>query len=454
MPEQKTPKSPLWLKRLGNRIRQARRVRGFTQTDVARPNLTKSFISLLESGRTYPSVGTLVTLASRLQTSLGLLLLDSSQLPRETALNLLTLARLLAESPAPQVDRFLAAVDALSANSDDLRAELLLTRGDIALGQSKTKDAERWFEEALTWIKKRRLAAYEPRALARLAAIATRHGDEGKARARLEETLAQFRSTRTLRSVEGCDAMLAYSDLLSRQGKTARALRVLQEVAQVAQRQDLPLTLGRAHLAIARLQLTSGRTEQAASALRNARAALEAGSDSPDLGRALQSLGRLLHETDALQDAQTVLQQALRVQERTGDARSRGATLDDLARVLVRLGKTAEAQATARAALEAVGASHDPREKGRVLVTMAQIAKAQRRWKQTTDLLREAIDIFKKTRMTAELGETARELGMLLKERGEHAEASDYLATAISAERADKGTGGEGNRGPKTRGSI
>ena len=52
MPEQRTAKSPVWLKRLGGRIRQARRIRGFTQTDIARPNLTKSFISLLESGRT------------------------------------------------------------------------------------------------------------------------------------------------------------------------------------------------------------------------------------------------------------------------------------------------------------------------------------------------------------------------------------------------------------------
>src|SRR5574341_1177989 len=98
MPEQSSAKSPLWLKRLGSRIRQARRIRGFTQTDIAKPNLTKSFISLLESGRTYPSVSTLVTLASRLQTSLALLLLEAPQLPRETVLNMLELARASAPS--------------------------------------------------------------------------------------------------------------------------------------------------------------------------------------------------------------------------------------------------------------------------------------------------------------------------------------------------------------------
>src|SRR5438093_1186127 len=142
MPEQRTAKSPVWLKRLGGRIRQARRIRGFTQTDIARPNLTKSFISLLESGRTYPSVSTLVTLASRLQSSLALLLLETPQLARETALNLLELARASAPANAAKTDRLLAAVEALSEDANDLRSELLLTRGHIMRRQTRTARAQ------------------------------------------------------------------------------------------------------------------------------------------------------------------------------------------------------------------------------------------------------------------------------------------------------------------------
>src|SRR5712692_4580881 len=134
MPEQRSAKSPVWLKRLGGRIRQARRTRGFTQTDIARPNLTKSFISLLESGRTYPSVSTLVTLASRLQTSLALLLLETPQLPRETVLTLLELARVNAPSHGATTDKLLTAVEALSEDVEDLRGELLLTRGRYRVG--------------------------------------------------------------------------------------------------------------------------------------------------------------------------------------------------------------------------------------------------------------------------------------------------------------------------------
>src|SRR3990172_4806041 len=120
MTEQKPPKSPPWLKRLGSRIRQVRRIRGLTQTDVAKPNLTKSFISLLESGRTYPSVGTLVALADRLQTSIALLLLETSELPRETALTLLALARATGEASPADAERLLAAADVLAENVDDL----------------------------------------------------------------------------------------------------------------------------------------------------------------------------------------------------------------------------------------------------------------------------------------------------------------------------------------------
>ena len=438
MTEPKTPKSPPWLKRLGNRIRQVRRIRGLTQTDVARPNLTKSFISLLESGRTYPSVGTLVALADRLQTSLALLLLETPELPRETTLTLLTLARVMAESAPAEAERLLAAGEVLSANADDLHADLMLTRGDITLAQGKVREAERQYEETLAWARKRKLAAYEPRALSRLAYVARQRGDDAAARQQLEAALEAFRTTRTLRSVEGCEAMLAHGEMLSGQGRAARAARVLEEVAQVARRQDLPLILGKAQIGIARVRLGAGQTAQAREALHAARAALENAPDAPENAQVLRAAGVLLFQTGSPAEAHSILQQALRLQERSGEVRTRAGVLNDLARVLLHQGKAADALAHAKMALELAGSQHNPAQKAAILVTMAHIARQQRRWKQATELLKDALEIFRKAKMTAEVGETARELGMLLKERGEHAEAADYLAMAISTERPDK----------------
>lgn len=438
MTDQKPPKSPPWLKRLGSRIRQVRRIRGLTQTDVAKPNLTKSFISLLESGRTYPSVSTLVALADRLETSLALLLLETSELPRETALTLLALARSLGEPAPAEAERLLAAAEVLAHDVDDLQADLLLTRGDIAHSQGRSRDADRLYNETLAWAQKRKLRAYEARALAKQGGLAILRGEAAGARALFEEAIPLFRATRTLRSVEGCEAMLAYAQILGTLGRTARMVRILEEVSQVARRQDLPLVLGKAQISLARTHLAAAQPAPAREALQASRSALEAAGDTLETAQWMRMLGLLFVETNALGEAHTILQAALRMQERLGDVRYRAATLNDLARVLVQQGRAADAQAQAREAFDLAEDQHQPTQKAQILVTMAMIARQQRRWRQAIDQLKEAVELFKKAKLTTEVASTARELGMLLKERGEHAAAADYLATAIATERPQR----------------
>lgn len=447
MAESKPAKAPVWLKRLGNRIRQVRRIRGLTQTDLAQPNLTKSFISLLESGRTYPSVGTLVALASRLQTSLALLLLEDADLPRETTLTLLNLSRALAARGLVSVDDLLAAAEALSTQADDLRAEIILTRGDIAAAQGRVTEAGKILTDALSWVRKRRLRAYEPRIIARLASYAQQQGDTGAARTHLEEALNQFRATRTLRSVDGCDAMLAYAGVLTEGGRPARALRVLLDVARVAERQDLPLIRGRAYIGMARAHLQAGRAHDASDALRHAKDALEDVTDSVELVRTLRALADLQAAAGHHQDAHASLQQAVRLVEKSPDARLRAAVLADLARVLAQLNKYDDALGAARAALDLLRAHPDAHQRGRLLVTMARVTRALKRPKQAVEHFRDAIAIFKKGRHQADLAETARELGMYLKERGENADAAEYLAMAITAEKT--GTRERGSAGTR-----
>jgi len=310
--------------------------------------------------------------------------------------------------------------------------------GAVAAIEQLVREAERQYEDTLAWARKHKLGAYEPRALSRLAYVARQRGDDAAARQQLEAALEAFRTTRTLRSVEGCEAMLAYGEMLSGQGRAARAARVLEEVAQVARRQDMPLILGKAQIGIARVRLGAGQTAQAREALHAARAALENAPDAPENAQVLRAAGVLLFQTGSPAEAHSILQQALRLQERSGEVRTRAGVLNDLARVLLHQGKAADALAHAKMALELAGSQHNPAQKAAILVTMAHIARQQRRWKQATDLLKDALEIFRKAKMTAEVGETARELGMLLKERGEHAEAADYLAMAISTERPDK----------------
>ncbi len=436
MQQQRTATTPPWLKRLGTRIRQARRIRGLTQTDAAGPDLTKSFISLLESGRTYPSVGTLVALASRLQTSLACLLLDEAELPRETALNLLALARKNTATPSAAAEPFFAAVDVLANGVEDLRAELLLTRGDLALLHGQAKDAEKWFEGALDWSRRQRLRTHEPRALARLAQLALSRKDLATARGRLDQALTLYRTTRTLRSADGCEALILQGRLLGAQAKIGRALQVFAEVAEVAQRHHLPHTLGNAYRWMGALHAESGQLEQALATLRRARDALEPTGESDEFAQVLHALGKLSQEAGNFEEAYASFQQALRIQEHLGAAAARAATLTEVAVLEMHMGKPATAEAVAKEALELARAQHDVVQSARSLMTMARIARAQRRWKAAAGYLRDAVESFRKAKRPKEMAEAARELGMLLKERGEHAAAADYLAIALSADPA------------------
>ncbi len=418
MDDQRTSAIPHWLRRLGSRIRLARRARGLTQTDAAGPGLTKSFVSLLESGRTYPSVATLVTIADRLQTSLGQLLLDEPQLIRETALNLLTLARLTAAQGTDEpTEPLLDAAAALAGSSDDLYVELLLARGDIAVMQGRPRDADRWFREALAQAKKRRQRLAEPRTMMRLAGLAYQNGDLGHARTDIEDALAAFRTTRTLRTLDGCDAMILHGSILVRQGKPSRALRVLEDAVRTAEREGLDSALGRAYGGIGQAHAAARHVNRAIDALQRSRDALQATGEGSDLAATLHQLGRMQLEAGHIENAQEALEQGARLLQERSDPGLRADALTDLARAQLRAGRITQAQTTARTALSIAGHTHDPGRRGRALLALAHVARAQRRTKQALELLREATTTLRKARLADELSEAMRELEALTKER-------------------------------------
>lgn len=428
---------PPWLKRLGNRIRQARRAQGLTQSAAAGAQLTKSFISLLESGRTYPSVTTLVALADRLQTSLALLLLEEARLPRETALSLLALARTKAPGVSrADVEPFLAAVDVLAADAADLRIECQLTRGDLAANARDLDGAERTYVDALELARRHHLRTYEPRALLRLAQVALRRDDRATARQRLDEALPLFRGSHTIRSIDGSEALILQSRLLITEGKHSRGLRILEEITEIAQRHDLPRLHGVALQWIGQTHRLNGQQDRALDALQRAREALSSADEADALAEVLHQLGILYRDIGNLDEADESLQEALRLQERLGARMEQAVTLNELAEIQFRRNLLEDAQRTATAASALAQTLQDTGQNARILVTMARIARARRRWKIAADHFRDAVSLFKKAKLPKELAETARELGMLLRERGEHAEAANYLAMALAPDRS------------------
>ncbi len=431
---------PPWLKRLGGRIRQARRARGLTQRAAAGPQLTKSFVSLLESGRTYPSVTTLVALTDRLQTSLAMLLLDETQLPREAALSLLALVRAKAAefSGTTHTDTLLAAVDVLADDADDLCVECLLARGDVAFLHGKGTNAVQWFEEALGQARRRHQRACEPRAVLRLAECALHRNDGSAARTLVVEAITLFRATRTLRSADGYEALILQSRLMIQAGKFSRALRILNKITDTAARHDMLKTQGKAQRWIGLAHAQSGRPDLALEALRQARDAFRNVGENAEFAQVLLHLGKFSRDAGKLDEAQASFEQALRIQERGHIEGERAVILNEVAQLQIRRNQLAEALRTAKKGYALARSPSDHATRGRILVTIAQIARMQRRWKQAAAHLREAVELFRKAKLSKEFADTARELGMLLRERGEHAEASHYLAITLSAERTER----------------
>jgi transcriptional regulator with XRE-family HTH domain len=85
---------------LGERVRTARRERGFSQAQLAGEELTKGFISQVESGLVRPSVRSLQIIATRLGKSLDYFLGDA---PLATEKRL-AFHRLAAEAAAERHD--------------------------------------------------------------------------------------------------------------------------------------------------------------------------------------------------------------------------------------------------------------------------------------------------------------------------------------------------------------
>src|SRR5206468_2291653 len=154
--------------------------------------------------------------------------------------------------------------------------------------------------------------------------------EEDAGRERLENALAQFRSTRTLRSAEGCKALLTYGELMSRQSRTARAQRILLEVAQAAQRQDLTLILGRAQLGLARVLVRMGKLAEAQREAKTALALAEEHRDLVQKARCLVTLADVAKAQRRWKQAVDQLEEAVELFKRTRQTAEFGAAAREL----------------------------------------------------------------------------------------------------------------------------
>lgn len=410
---------PHWLVKFGLRLRAARGRAGLTQQALGAPDLGKSFISLLESGRSYPSVETIVLLSARTRVSVASLLFEGPQLRLETAYNLIQLAwDMDPASHGAEALRFVATAETLLPDLPaDVRVRTMLIRARVAMAASKMAEATRLARDATELARRTRLGSAQGMALCIKGIVEERQGTFQRAVATLQQAIELLRRAKAIRTEEGVWALLSLGGARLRMNQLKRAQHAYRRAQYLAERLDMPRLHGRALTGLGLIEWGAGRLDSAVDLFSRAYRVFERGEDLPEMGRVLTNLGRIRREQGLYTEALAVLKKALRIRERQADPRGRSATRDEMAAVMLAMGRTAEAVAMARAAILDAKTAGDRAHGAVARVTLARIYRARGRRKQAIALLREASAAFARLGMTREAKSAAAELRAMVADR-------------------------------------
>jgi tetratricopeptide (TPR) repeat protein len=441
-----SPARPEWLRQFGRRLLLARGRAGLTQQALGAPDLSKSFISLLESGRSHPSVETVISLARRVNTSIGALLLDASTLRLETALNLLHLAHQMdLSAQGTEASKLVDAAQALIPDMPtDLRVRAALLRARIAIHGMKYDEAARQAEDAQTLARRHRMANLAGMALALRGEVEVRRRAFAAALPLLEEATATMQRSKAARTDENVRALISLGTTRAQLGQVDRAQRAFRRALELSTRLRLDGLRGKALTGLGLVAWTRRQLEAAVTFLTQAQEAFARVEDLHEVSRVLSNLGLVRREQGRLDEALAALEQALRIQERLDAPRDRSATLDEIAAVYLSLGRHADASRAVRRALKEAQAGRDPAREAASHVTLARVLRAQGRRGDAIETLRTAVASLTRLGVTHRATSAAGELGLLLREAGAEDEAAKYLAMALRGQTPGGAPGPQG----------
>ncbi len=422
-----------WLVQFGRRLLLARGRAGLTQQALGAPDLSKSFISLLESGRSHPSVETVIALSRRVSSSIAGLLLDPADLRRETALNLLLLASQM--DLMTQGTEAIKLVDAATALLPDMpaefRARAMLLRARAAIATNALDEAATLAEQALDVARQHRFEIFHGMALALKGEVEVRRRTYKTALPLLEEATERLQRTKAARTEENVRALISLGTTRDLLGQKDRAYRAYKRALELSTRIGLHGLRGKALTGLGLVAWSRRQLDGAAALLTQARDAFAHTEDLSETSRVLTNLGLVRREQGRFDDALAALEQALRVRERLPDPRGRSATLDELAQVYLALNRRQEAARAGRRAIKEAQAGSDQAREAAAQVTLARVLRTQGRRGEAIELLRGAVATLKRLGLDHQAATAAGELGLMLRERGDDAEAARYLAIAL-----------------------
>lgn len=417
---------------LGERVRVARREAGLTQGEVAGADLTKGFISQVESGQVRPSIRSLQIIAARLGRPLDYFLGDEPLADSKRR----TFHRLAAEAALERSDWPEAVAHASHARELSVtrptRAQAIRLHAAAALGAGQTETAFELVTEALALLDpsgdgEETCRLLYLRGAAYVQACHLVGASEAFERARDLLERAEITDPRLRARVA-----VALGTCYRRLGRPTKALEAYEQGQAIASRASELRLAAQGLMGVAVSHYDAGELDGAIASYERALKLFERAADSAFELSVLQSLAAVHVELGALAQARALAEQ-VRVRAEMIGANDWLPIADTiLARIALAEGRAAEALALATGAERALAAAGDRRQQADALRVIGAASGALGRGAAADRAYRTAIDTLGALGDRVDLGTVATEYSRLLRSRGEIEAAFEMLELAGS----------------------
>ncbi len=416
---------------LGDRVKAARLALGLTQDELAKPDLSKNFISLLERDLARPSAATLERIARRLGKPVSFFLGDHQA---EVSLNIFTILdnRGRGELDQQRYDAALAVfteMHELAASAADDRMEMcaVLGQGEALLALRRLEEARTYLNDALSRAQEAQDALVECHALHGLATVEQRNANFPQAVSLYEAALAVMTTLSITEPVLHGEIFFYYGTALHRMGRlegSSEAYTQAQRIFEAA----FPGRVGEVRVSHSVALYLSGDYHGALLRL----GGLEQYKDLRTLSWAHNNLGMVLLEVGRSREALEHFSESLAIKQRLPDAVGECHTLTELARCYFAWGNTERAHEYGLQAIARCIEARVPDEEARAQIVVAKIAAAISDFRKAERYLLCAAATCERASMTLELVTAFRELARMVSIQGRYKEAIMYHEKAFA----------------------
>lgn len=415
---------------LGERIRAARRERGLSQSQLAGEELTKGFISQVESGLVRPSLRSLQLLAGRLGKSLDYFLGDESL----AAAKRVTFHRLGAQAAAErgEWDRVRAegalALESAPEPRERARVLDLLAAADIAGGHHEAAFSR--ISEALALIDAAADATEVASLLHRRGVAYSELGQLGAATEAFEAARSVIEQNEVVDPRLRSRVLVNLGTVYRRLNRTAKAMATYEAALSLATRSSEIDLAARSYMGVAAALYDSGEFGGAIANYERALSLWERLSDTDFELNALQSLAGVHFDNGDYAEARALARRCEQRAADAGDERWAAVGKVEQARVLLAEGRVADALALAADAEGSLASLTDRQQHASALRVMGAAHDALGDHAASDASYRRAVELVTSVEHLATRSVIAAEYAQKLRARGEIDAAFDMLELA------------------------